>query len=310
MKRPLARPSLSAYTGLWQPAAPPQGCSPRVTWIGVSTLLIDDGTTALMIDGFFTRPGFLRVLLGRIAPRPETVAACLRRAGVTRLDAVICAHSHYDHALDAPLVCAQTGAVLVGSQSTANVGRGQGLAEDRIVTAEPNRPLTFGTFTATLIESVHSPGDRFPGTVAAPLVPPARAGAWATGTCYSILIEHGAGSLLIQASANFVPGALRGQHADTVYLGVGQLGRTTSAFRETYWNEVVAATGVRRAVLVHWDDFFRPIGKPVRPMRYALDDLEVTLRFLLDRAAADGVEILLPAPWRVADPFGGLASEG
>lgn len=314
MKRAFARPSLSAYAGLWQAAAPPSAGEPRVTWLGVSTLLIDDGTSALMIDGFFTRPGLARVLAGRIAPRPETVAECLRRAGVTRLDAVICAHSHYDHALDAPVVCAQTGATLIGSQSTANIGRGLDLPEDRILVPKPDRPFTFGSFEVTLIESVHSPGDRFPGTVDAPLVPPARTRAWATGSCYSILIGHAPGegraarSLLIQASANCVPGALRAHRADVVYLGVGQLGKNTEEFRESYWTEIVLATGARRVVLVHWDDFFRPIDKPVRPMRYALDDFEVTMRFLLDRATADGVEVLLPAPWRTADPFAGFLS--
>jgi L-ascorbate metabolism protein UlaG (beta-lactamase superfamily) len=306
-----------------------------VTWIGVSTLLIDDGTTALMIDGFFTRPGVGRVLVGRIAPRPETVAQCLRRAGVTRLAAVICAHSHFDHALDAPTVCAQTGATLVGSQSTANIGLGQGLPASRILVPEPGRRLDFGAFGVTMIEGVHHPGDHYPGTVDAPLVPPARPRAWATGTCYSILVEHGLGeqrgsavnahgsgnsggsggssnsgngSLLIQATSNYLPGMLRVYRADVIYLGVGQLGKDTDEFRETYWKEVVLATGARRVVLVHWDDIFRPLDKPVRPMRYAMDDFSVTMRFLLERAEADDVEILIPAPWRTADPFAGLPS--
>lgn len=324
MKLPFARPRLSAYRGLWQPAAPPHGGAPRVTWIGVSTLLIDDGTTALMIDGFFTRPGVRRVLVGRIAPRPLTVARCLRRAGVTRLAAVICAHSHFDHALDAPTVCAQTGATLVGSQSTANIGLGQGLPQSRILVPEPDRRLAFGSFGVTMIEGVHHPGDHYPGTVDAPLVPPARPRAWATGTCYSILVDHGLGerrgganeyerehehgSLLVQATSNYLPGMLRGYRADVIYLGVGQLGKDSDEFRETYWKEVVIATGARRVVLVHWDDFFRPIDKPVRPMRYALDDFRVTMRFLLERGKADGVEVLIPAPWRTADPFAGLPS--
>lgn len=330
MKLPLARPNLSAYGGLWQPAAPPRGGAPRVTWIGVSTLLIDDGTTALMIDGFFTRPGVRRVLVGRIAPRPQTVARCLRRAGVTRLAAVICAHSHFDHALDAPTVCAQTGATLVGSQSTANIGLGQGLAHSRILVPEPDRRLAFGAFNVTMIEGIHHPGDHYPGTVDTPLIPPARPRAWATGTCYSILVEHGAGErrggadehehadgcghergggrLLIQATSNYLPGMLRGYRADVIYLGVGQLGKDSDEFRETYWKEVVIATGARRVVLVHWDDLFRPIDKPVRPMRYAMDDFRVTMRFLLERGEADGVEVLIPAPWRTADPFAGLPS--
>lgn len=327
MKRPLARPSLSAYAGLWQPAAPPgSGGTPRVTWIGVSTLLIDDGTTALMVDGFFTRPGMARVAFGRIAPRQQTVAECLRRVGVTRLAAVICAHSHFDHALDAPMVCAHTGATLVGSQSTANIGLGQGLAESRILVPEPDRRLVFGSFGVTLIEAIHHPGDAYPGTVNEPLVPPARPRAWATGTCYSILIEHGVdrehgaqeehgadeerSNLLVQASSNYLPGMLRGYRADVVYLGVGQLGRDSDEFREAYWKEVVIATGARRVVLVHWDDLFRSIDKPVRPMRYVMDDFRVTMRFLMERGEADGVEVMLPAPWRTADPFAGLPSGG
>lgn len=309
MKFPLARPSLSAYADRRQSAVPPRGGAPGVTWIGVSTLLIDDGATALMIDGFFTRPGLARVAVGRIAPRPETVAECLRRAGVTRLAAVICAHSHYDHALDSPVVCEQTGATLVGSQSTANIGRGQGLAEDRILVPELNRRLEFGDFGVTMIEGVHHPGDRFPGSVDAPVVPPARPRAFATGACYSIVVEHGDRSFLVQASSNYVPGRLRGYRADVVYLGVGQLGRDSEEFREAYWNEVVIATGARRVLLVHWDDFFRPIDKPVRPMPYFLDDIRVTMRFLLRRGAADGVEVLLPAPWRSVDPFAGLESK-
>lgn len=306
MKRPFARPSLSAYDALRQPAAPPPAGETRVTWLGVSTLLVDDGVTPLMIDGFLTRPGLLRVLTAKIAPRPRTIAECLRRAGVSRLAAVICAHSHYDHALDAPAVCAQTGAALVGSQSTANIGRGQGLPEDRILVPGTNIPLTFGTFTATLIESVHSHGDRFPGTVDAPLVPPARPSSWATGSCYSILIGSGDRSLLVHASANYVPGALRGHHADVVYLGVGELGKATDAFRDAYWEEIVVTTGARRVVPVHWDDFFRPLGRPVRPLRYFADDFGATMRFLLDRAAADGVDVAIPVLWQSADPFAGL----
>jgi hypothetical protein len=60
---------------------------------------------------------------------------------------------------------------------------------------------------------------------------------------------------------------------------------------------------------VHWDDLFRPIGKPVRPMRYFLDDFRVTMRFLMERGPADGVEVLIPAPFRTADPFAGLLSK-
>ena len=53
------------------------------------------------------------------------------------LDAVICVHTHFDHALDSALVAERTGAKLVGGTSTANVGRGHDLPDDQIVIVTP-----------------------------------------------------------------------------------------------------------------------------------------------------------------------------
>ena len=36
-----------------------------VTWLGVTTLLFDDGDTQLLIDGFFSRPSLTDILLDR-----------------------------------------------------------------------------------------------------------------------------------------------------------------------------------------------------------------------------------------------------
>jgi hypothetical protein len=48
------RPSLAPYARLALPAATGPGL--RVTFFGVATLLFDDGETALLTAGFFTRP--------------------------------------------------------------------------------------------------------------------------------------------------------------------------------------------------------------------------------------------------------------
>ena len=36
-----------------------------VTWFGVTTLLIDDGVTQILIDGYFSRPSLLDIALER-----------------------------------------------------------------------------------------------------------------------------------------------------------------------------------------------------------------------------------------------------
>ena len=276
-----------------------------VTWLGVTTLLIDDGTSAVMTDGFFSRPGLGRVGVGKVSPSPARVDGCLARVGVTRLAAVVPVHTHFDHALDSALVADRTGAQLVGGESAANVGRGHGLAAERLVIAEPGEPIRLGAFDITLVESRHSPPDRFPGTIDQPVVPPVRAAAYRCGEAWSALVHHRPSGrrLLIQGSAGFVQGSLTGRQADVVYLGVGLLGTQPESYVVDYWTETVRAVGARRVVLVHWDDFFRPLSKPLRALPYVADDLDVSLRVLSRLAEQDDVALDMPTVWQREDPW-------
>jgi L-ascorbate metabolism protein UlaG (beta-lactamase superfamily) len=284
------------------PAAPGEGL--RLTFLGVSTLLVSDGETALLTDGFFTRPPLGRVLAWRVAPNPAAVDAALARAGIGRLAAVFVVHSHYDHAMDAPLVAERTGAVLVGSESTAQVARGVGFDESRLRPASGG-PLAFGRFRVSMIPSRHFPHGFAMGTIDAPLVPPARATDYKEGGSYSIWIEHPRGRLLVQASAGFEPGALRDVRADVVLLGVGGLARRDPAYRDAYWRETVDAVGARRVIPIHHDDFNRPLVEPpvLQPRRF--DDLGVTLAFLRERAGTTRDVRFAPA-WQAVDPLAGL----
>ncbi|WP_461070913.1 MBL fold metallo-hydrolase [Streptomyces pseudoechinosporeus] len=306
MRMPVGRPSLRPYLPYKQTVTAGQD-GLVAHFLGTSSVLLSDGETSVLSDGFVTRPGMLRVATGKIGPDRSLVRSAIARLRVEDLAAVVCAHSHYDHALDAPVWTLETGAELVGSHSTANIGRGLGVPESslRVVADEPT--VSYGRFDLTFLNSVHSPGDRCPGTVDEPLIPPARAGAWKTGTAYSVLIAHPAGRILLHASANFRPGALRGRHADVIYLGIGSLGRQSPEFLDTYWDEVVVATGARRVILVHWDDFFVGLHRPLRPMPYFLDDIDATMRRLLPLARRDGVDVVLPVAWHPSAPLASLA---
>jgi L-ascorbate metabolism protein UlaG (beta-lactamase superfamily) len=112
--------------------------------------------------------------------------------------------------------------------------------------------------------------------------------------------------LLVQGSAGFVRGALAGERADVAYLGVGQLGLRDEEYIRTYWDETVRAVGARRVVLVHWDDFFRPLDRPLRALPRLGDDLDASMAVLTARAGADGVELRLPRLWVREDPWAGM----
>jgi len=305
MRLKLGRPDIARYSDRFDvPAAEPD--SPlSATWMGVATLLVDDGSSALMTDGYFSRPNLARVAAGKVSPSPARVDGCLARAEVSRLEAVIPVHTHIDHVMDSALVADRTGARLVGGESAANVGRGYGLPDDRIVVASSGEPIQLGAYDVTLIESHHCPPDRFPGVIGEPLVPPVRVSAYRCGEAWSTLVHHRPSGrrLLIQGSAGFVKGALADQRADAVYLSVGQLGLHPRSYLVDYWTETVLAVGARRVSLIHWDDFFRPLSKPLRALPYAGDDLDVSIRILDELAARDGIALHMPTVWRRENPW-------
>ncbi|MES2070462.1 MAG: MBL fold metallo-hydrolase [Pseudomonadota bacterium] len=302
-------PELKPYAGLAMPAASTPAEQPdglRVTFLGVATLLLDDGETAILTDGFFTRPDRMTVLTGKVAPDPALIRQSLQRAGIQRLAAVIVAHSHYDHAMDAPEVAKQTGALLVGSESTANVGRGWGLPEQGIRVVKGGEQLDFGRFHVQLLKSRHAPTGFTGGEISQPLVPPVRAIDYKEGDSYSLLIQHGRRSLLVQSSAGFVDAALQGRHADVVFLGVGTLGMQPASFRQAYWQQVVQAVGARRVFPIHWDDFTRPLGQDLVALPYPFDDFSTSMDFIVKRGKLDKVEVRLAPAWTKIDPFAGL----
>jgi L-ascorbate metabolism protein UlaG (beta-lactamase superfamily) len=300
---PFARPRLSRYAQHFQPEAP--GAAVTAVFLGTSSVLLRDSETSIMTDGFFTRPGLRNMVGARVAPDSAVIDSCLERLRVDSLAALFCCHSHYDHALDAAVVASRTGAMLLGSGSTANIGRGGGLPEEQIRVVAEGEPLVFGNFTLTAFGSLHSPDDRAPGVISEPLVPPAKFSAWKSDTSYSLHVSHRGRSLLIHASANYVPGMLSGIEAETVYLGIATLGKQPRSFRDAYWEEVVRAVGARRVIVIHWDDFWRPLDRPLRPLPAIADDMDSSMAFLLEQGERDGVEILIPVAWRVTDPFGG-----
>ena len=305
MRLKLGRPDLQNYARYFDvPAAAPD--SPlSVTWAGVTTLLVDDGASALMTDGFFSRPGLASVGLRRISPSPPRIDGCLARLGVDRLEAVLPVHTHFDHAMDSAVVAERTGARVVGGTSAAQVGRGRGLSEDRLVVAASGEPITLGAYDVTLVESEHSPPDRFPGVITDPVAPPVKASVYKCGEAWSMLVHHRPTDrrLLIVGSAGFVRGALAGFDAEAVYLGVGQLGLLPEGYLVDYWAETVRAVGAGRVVLIHWDDFFRPLHKPLRALPYAVDDLDVSMRVLARLADEDSIALHLPTLWQRADPW-------
>ncbi len=241
------------------------GQSLTVTWFGVTTLLIDDGVTQILIDGYFSRPSLLDLALERpIAPDLTAIKSMLGRFQIDRLGAVIPVHSHFDHALDSAEVAKQTGAQLMGSDTTAQIAAGSHLSISQIKVIETETIYPVGAFEVTFYPSQHAPlasNSAISGTVAAPLTLPAPYTAWKLGQAYTLIITHPKGRMLIQGSAGFVPDALAAIKVDAVFLGTGGLPALSRAHQLAYLDEMVIQRQPKRVYTIHHDDLFGDLGK-------------------------------------------------
>jgi L-ascorbate metabolism protein UlaG (beta-lactamase superfamily) len=272
------------------------------TWMGVSTILFEDEQDSILIDGFFTRPGYITTFLGKMRSDEQIVTRCMKQGGIdNRLRAVLAAHSHWDHALDSATICQKTGAKLVGSESTRYIALGQGLSDEQITIVKDGDVLNFGAFRITISEGVHSPGDIAPGEIEKTLQFPCRYTAMKSSKCYSYLIEHGEHRTFVHPSANYVSDKFRGIRCSTLFLGVGVLGKQTPEFREEYWKQTVELMEPKKVIPIHWDNLWKSLDVPITPMPWPFDNWPPTQEWLKKKFEAAGLNLQMPELWQRLD---------
>jgi L-ascorbate metabolism protein UlaG (beta-lactamase superfamily) len=233
------------------------GSSLFVRWMGTAAHVVESATARVAIDPFVSRPGLGRLVGGALASDEQEV---FDRFG-TRLDAVLCGHSHYDHLLDAPLLARATGAKLVGSRTTCAFGRAAGLPESQLVEvpAEGAR-VAIGDLAVRFIPSLHGRilfgRVPFEGEVEHVASLPAPARRYRMGGAFGIFIRAADGaSVYHNGSADLVDAELLTQRADVLLIGLA--GRQST---RDYVARLVRALEPKVIVPTHHDAFFAPLG--------------------------------------------------
>jgi L-ascorbate metabolism protein UlaG (beta-lactamase superfamily) len=245
----------------WQPRAElrpttssTSGAGVRIRWLGTAGHVIETPTTTLLVDPFLTRPS-LAQLAGRIAPDEAAIRARLP----TRVDAVLCGHSHFDHLLDAPFIARSSGARLAGSATTCAFARAGGVDDAQLVPVPPGgRTFTVGDATIRFIPSLHGRiflgRVPFVGEVAAPPSLPARMWHYRMGGAFGILIDVGGVRIYHNGSADLIDAELDGAQADVLLVGLA--GRKAT---RDYLQRLYCALAPRLVVPTHHDAFFAPL---------------------------------------------------
>lgn len=278
----------------------------HVTWFGTSTLLFDDGKDQLMVDGFFSRPSAFKAGFGKLRVDKQLVQAYLKKHDISRLRGIFVCHSHYDHSMDAPYVAELTAAKVHGSASTGVICKGYGLPDSLFRIFSCFDTLAIGKFNVVVLPSIHTPPFSILGksnatdvknpTVSKPFTYPSKEQAYIEGGTFDFYIVHQDYKMMIKASTNFIPDIQNNYPVDTYFLGMAMLGKMSTHFKNRYWEETVLATQAKRIIPIHYDNFFRPLSKPLKAISHVADDVNDGFDFLIEKCKEHKKEFNLIEP--------------
>ena len=225
---------------------------------GTNTIVLKKNGSTLLIDPYFSRLGIAN-LFRQIKTNPQRVAEGLRSAGAEEVCGVLLTHTHFDHALDAAEVIRQQGGILLGSDSSANLARGAGMSPEHYQAVSAGDPYLVEGFRIVFHHSKHIP---FPlpmkwllpekGRIEEPLRTPSWFWDYRCGKVFAIQVDR----LLVFGSAGYIPGAYDGLGIESVVFPIGGLEMKSFDYLRDLYSEVVLASGARRVLVSHWDNFF------------------------------------------------------
>lgn len=229
----------------------PAGASLR--WLGTAGFELRYAGHVLLIDPYVTRVGLWRYVTSRIGPDETRIAAAF-----DRVDAIIVGHSHFDHLMDVPAIAKRTGALVIGSSSTTNLCRIEGVPESQLRECAGHTDLEVGPFRVHLTPSVHSEfalGGKVPyaGEIPCSCDFGHRGRDYRCGDVFGIHIEFAGKSLYHLGSANLLDDEIRAAQVDILMMCLA--GRHAT---ERFIPRALKRLQPRVVVPMHHDNFFRP----------------------------------------------------
>lgn len=227
----------------------PQGLN--LQWLSTAGFRFDYEGYTLLIDPYFTRPNLRKTLSQNyIEPEFQTIERYLEKA-----DAVLCGHTHFDHALDIPEIVKHYQCEAFGSASLVHLLALYGLKE-KVTEVECKKVYQLGPFEVTFIESLHSKlllGMKVPseGELCCEHLEQLGAGNYRCGQVYGVHIKVAGVSFYHQGSANLIEDSIIHQNVD--YFLAGIAGRS---FTKDYTKRILHALSPAVIIPHHFDNFF------------------------------------------------------
>lgn len=220
-------------------------------WLGVAGFELGAAPQTLLVDPFFTRPPFRKVLMGRVQPDEALV-----EKNISDGDFILVTHAHYDHLMDVPAAARKTGAVVFGSENTCKLLEVCGVPPGNLRRIRAGDRLDLGVFQVKVISAQHLrlPLRLYrPGPLHPTLQPPLRLWDYRMDESFSFQIDVAGRSILLW-SGQSVAGA-----------GPADILLTYFMSKPSFYRELLERVQPSLVIPLHWDNLFRPLTRPLKP---------------------------------------------
>ncbi len=282
----------------------------KLSYLGTAGWEITDGKTVVLVDPYLTR---LKANTPNDPvlpsdPRPQvslndfvTSDPAVIDAHIQRADIILITHTHVDHVLDMPYIARKTGALVIGTESTASFARDNGVPNAQILTVRGGDDLELGRCSVGVIPSLHGILRRAPGAAQVRAVslpppsaifpadakPPFRLGQLLVeGGTLAYLVRIGGEQVIVFGSMNYIEREVEGLRPDVAVMGASPERKEIYH----YTQRLLRALSYPRLVLpTHWDRFNVPYDVSQQP---AIERLQPFIAEV--KAASPHTEVVVP----------------
>jgi L-ascorbate metabolism protein UlaG (beta-lactamase superfamily) len=253
LSRLLNQPDPSWYSPVSKPLSQATAQNLEILYLGTAGFVLKSNMRIIALDPYVSRPSLWTTL-----SKPLLSNTALLEQLIPQADDVLIGHAHYDHILDAPQLCHNTGARLIGSTASIMVGRAAGLPETQLLETQGRENIQCGNWQVRGLPSVHGKAAfgriPLPGDMIEPPPWPPRFYHLKHGLVLNWLVDTGHLKIVHIDSADFIEAELTDIQADIVCLCA--IGRQ---YRPNYVKDVVRLLKPKWIIPCHWDSMVTPI---------------------------------------------------
>ena len=238
----------------------------KLSYMGTAGWDITDGQTVILVDPYLTRLKTETPNDPPLASDPRSLVTdndfaisdrTVIDGHISKADYILITHTHLDHVLDMPYIARKTGAQVIGTESTSNFARDNGVPDAQILTVKGGDDLQLHGCSVQVIASLHGilpssfppPSTIFPANAR----PPFRLGQlFVEGGTLAYLIRIAGHQIIVFGSMNYIEREVEGLRPDVALIGA--MPERRKIYR--YTERLLHALGYPPLVMpTHWDRF-------------------------------------------------------